>query len=237
MAGAQEQAVANLDPGSVWRAFRARIGTTPPPVALYYYPANASTFVHMLLRELGIPFELRLVDRRENAQKSPEYLRLNPAGLIPVLIDGDLVLTETAAIALHLVDRHPECGLAPPVGTVGRAHFYKWMVHLTNTPQAEILVRAYPERHVSDPALAPDVRATALRRIDGMFARIDTALGEGPFVLGARFSAADLFLMMLINWTAKHPNPAAALPNLGPFMARIMARASVRAALAVEGQA
>ena len=69
---AQAAAVAALDPGAVWSAYRARTGTTPGAVALYYYPDNASTFPHMLLRELGIPFELRLVDRKQNAQNSAD---------------------------------------------------------------------------------------------------------------------------------------------------------------------
>ena len=82
--------------------------------ALYYFPGNASLLPHMMLREIGSPFELRLVDRAHNAQNSPEYLKLNPNGRIPVLIDGDLVLYETAAIALHLCDRHPETRLGLP---------------------------------------------------------------------------------------------------------------------------
>ena len=71
----------------------------------------------MLLHELGVPFELQLVDRTQGAHKSPAYLKLNPNGLIPVLVDGDLVLYETAAICLHLADTHPGRGLAPPLGT------------------------------------------------------------------------------------------------------------------------
>ncbi|MFL5316606.1 MAG: glutathione S-transferase N-terminal domain-containing protein [Microvirga sp.] len=93
--------------------------------ALYYFPGNASLLPHMMLREIGAPFELRLVDRAQNAQKSAEYLRLNPNGRIPVLIDGDLVLYETAAVALHLCDRHPEAALAPAPGTPERSLFYR----------------------------------------------------------------------------------------------------------------
>src|SRR5262245_63889985 len=69
---------------------------------LHYYPGNASLTPHMLLEELGVPYALKLVDRTRNAHKAPEYLRLNPNGLIPVLVAGDLVLYETAAICLHL---------------------------------------------------------------------------------------------------------------------------------------
>ena len=232
---AQAAAVAALDSGAVWSAFRARSGTTPATVALYYYPHNASAFPHMLLRELGIPFELRLVDRKQNAQNSQDYLRLNPQGLIPILIDGDLVLSETAAIALHLVDRHPECGLAPEIGTASRAVFYKWMVHLTNTLQPEILVRAYPDRHVADPAAVPDVKATAYRRIAKMLDHIEAALGAGPYVLGTQFSAADLFLAMLTQWTQRDQGAWTSRPFLAAHRARINARPAVDAALRFEG--
>src|SRR5689334_11637477 len=95
---------------------------------LHYYPGNASMAPHLLLEELGVPYALRLVDRTRQAHKAPDYLKMNPNGLIPVLTDGDLVLYETAAICLHLVDTHPDAGLAPTIGTAERAHFYKWLV-------------------------------------------------------------------------------------------------------------
>lgn len=83
---------------------------------LHYFPSNASLTPHMLLEELGVPYELKLVDRAHGAHKAPDYLALNPNGLIPVLVEahaeGDLVLYETAAICLHLVDTHPQAGLA-----------------------------------------------------------------------------------------------------------------------------
>ncbi|MCW3474017.1 glutathione S-transferase family protein [Limobrevibacterium gyesilva] len=206
-------------------------------LSLYYYPGNASLFPHMLLRELGAAFELRLVDRTRDAQKSPEYLKLNPHGRIPVLVDGDLVLYETAAIALYLVDRHPEAGLAPPVGTPERAQFYKWMVHLTNTPQAEYHAWFYPHEHVLDPAAAATVQAAAGQRLNGMFDRIAGALGDGPFLLGRTFSAADLFLLMLLRWGRGMPRPPRTLPALGAFAERVLARPAVQATFAAEGLA
>ena len=203
--------------------------------ALYYFPGNASLLPHMMLREIGAPLELRYVDRAANAQKSPEYLRLNPNGRIPVLVDGDLVLYETAAIALYLVDRHPEAGLAPPPGSRERALFYRWMVHLTNTPQAEYRAWFYPEEHVADPAAAPAVKAAAGERLNGMFDRIAAQLGAGPWLLGERFSAADLFLTMLIRWGRGMPRPPRTLPALGALAERVLARPAVREALDAEG--
>lgn len=112
---------------------------------LYYFPGNASMAPHILLEELGVPYALSLVDRDHGEHKSPAYLKLNPNGLIPVLVDGDLVLYESAAICLHLCDTHPEAGLAPAPGSAERAHFYKWLVWMTNTMQATLLAYFYPE--------------------------------------------------------------------------------------------
>ena len=88
-------------------------------IQLHYYPGNASMTPHMVLEELGVRFELKYVDRTVGAHKSSDYLKLNPNGLIPVFVDGDLVLYETAAILLHLADTHPDAGL-PGFGTAER---------------------------------------------------------------------------------------------------------------------
>ena len=95
---------------------------------LHYFPGNASMVPHILLEELGLPFQLLYVDRALDAQKSAAYLKLNPNGLIPVLVDGDLVLYETAAICLHLADGHPQAGLAPPQGSREQAQLYMRLI-------------------------------------------------------------------------------------------------------------
>ena len=202
---------------------------------LYYYPGNASLLPHMVLREIGAPFELRLVDRAREAQKSADYLRLNPNGRIPVLVDGELVLFETAAITLHLVDRHPEAELAPAPGTSARAEFYKWMVHLTNTPQAEYRAWFYPWQHVADRAMAESVKRAAGERLGRMFKLIADQLAEGPWLLGERFSAADLFLFMLVRWGREMPHPPRALPQLAAHASRVLERLAVQATLEAEG--
>jgi glutathione S-transferase len=202
---------------------------------LYYYPGNASLLPHFMMREIGRPFELRLVDRTRNEQKSAEYLKLNPNGRIPTLVDGDLVLFETTAIALYLADKYPDAGLAPPFGSSERAQFYKWMVHLTNTPQVEFRAWFYPHEHVSDKAAAPCVKAAAEIRLQAMFARIETQLGDGPWLLGERFSAADLFLFMLIRWGRSMEVPPRSRAGLMAFAERVLERPAVQETLAAEG--
>lgn len=127
---------------------------------LYYYPGNASLTPHMLLEEIGAPFELTRVDRVNGAHKSSEYLRLNPNGQIPVLVDGDLVLYETAAICLHLADTNPAAGLAPQLASAERAHYYKWLVWCTNTLQAMLMHYFYGDRMVNDGDAAAALQLT-----------------------------------------------------------------------------
>src|SRR5450759_2871029 len=151
---------------------------------LYYYPGNANLAPHILLEEIGADYELVLVDRNKNEHKSPAYLKLNPAGRIPVLVDGDLVLYEAAAICLHLADRHAAAGLAPALGSTERAELYKWLVYLTNTVQAELLLYFYPERLADDSARGPPTKAYPERCTRNMLALIKAALaaGAGPFL-------------------------------------------------------
>jgi len=204
---------------------------------LYYYPGNANLAPHMLLEELGVAYELVLVDRARNAQRSPEYLKLNPNGRIPTLVDGDLVLFETAAICLHLVDRHPEAGFAPPIGSDERAQFYKWLVYLTNTLQAELIIYFYPERMADDEAAIAQVKAHAESRVGSMLDLLDRSLAEsgGPYLLGDRYSAVDPYLLMLCRWTRMMHNPARNRPHLGRFLNMMITRPAVMRAFAQEG--
>ena len=211
-------------------------------IALHYFPGNASLIPHILLHELQVPFELRLVDRAQNAQKSPAYLKLNPNGLIPVLEDGDLVLYETAAICLHLVDTHAAAGLAPALGTAERAHFYKWMAWLTNSLQASLTHYFYPERLVDagNEAGAAQVRHHAQARIGGLVDQLDQHLAShgGPWLMGAGYSALDPYAFVLCRWTRGFSGPASApartRPHLGPYLQRMLARPAVQHALAAE---
>jgi len=204
-------------------------------IQLHYFPSNASLTPHLLLEELGVPFELRLVDRAANAHKSPEYLKLNPNGLIPVLVDGDLVLYETAAIALHLVDTHPQAGLAPAVGTAERAHFYKWLVWMAASLQSQMPIYFYSDRYVAaghSDGVA-QVKAAAESRIAGLIDQIDAQLASHgkPWLLGERFSAVDPYAFMLCRWTRMMKRPARTLPHIAPFLERMLARPATRAVI------
>ena len=103
-----------------------------------------------------------------------------------MLVDGDLVLYETAAICLYLVDRFPDAKLAPAIGTAERAHFYKWLVWLTNTMQATLMIYFYPERWADEPAAIAQVKAHAEAAVGPMLDQLDAQLAAhaGPWLLG-----------------------------------------------------
>ena len=202
---------------------------------LHYHPSDASLMPHIFLEELGVPFELKLVDRARNAQKSPEYLQLNPNGLIPVLVDGDLVVYETPAILLHLADTHLQAGLMPALGTAARAHVYKWLTWLSNTLQATLVQLFYAERYVPSEGVAA-FRACTEARIAPLLDQLEAQLQSsgGPWFLGANYSAADCMAFVLCCWTRTLQRPANSLPALGAYLARMRQRPAVQRAVATE---
>jgi len=204
---------------------------------LHYFPGNASLAPHMLLEEIGVPYELLLVDRANQAHKSPAYLKLNPNGLIPVLVDGDLVLYETAAICLYLADSHPQAELVPALGTAERAHFYKWLMWLTNTLQATLSIYFYPERWADEPHAVAQVKAHAEAKIGVLLDQLDSELARHgkPWLLGEDYSAVDSYAMLMCRWTRGFARPARSLPHMGPYLQRVLARPAVQRSFAQEG--
>ncbi len=211
-------------------------------IELHYYPSTASMAPHILLEEIGVPYRRVLVDRTKDEHKLPGYLKLNPNGLIPVLTDGDLVLYETAAICLHLCDTQPQAQLAPPLGSAERAHFYKWLMWLTNTLQATLIVYFYPDRWApaGDARTAALVKTEAQHKVQALLGRLDAMMAAHgqDWMLGQHYSALDPYALMLCRWTRNFSEePARQWPHLGPFLQRMLARPAVQRAFAAEGLA
>lgn len=203
---------------------------------LYYYPSNASLAPHCVLEEIGAPFELRLVDRKTEAQKHPKYMKRNPLGRVPTLVDDDLVLFESAAICLHLADSHPKAGLVPAVGSNERAHLYKWLMFLTNTIQPDFMALYYPEKYTADVEGISAVKVSAEGRLDAAYAVVNDALGQaGPYLLGETVSVADFYLLMEVRWGSVQHNRPKDLPNIRRCADLVSERPAVQRAAATEG--
>ena len=197
---------------------------------LYWSPGSASMAPHGALEESGAKFELKLTNTDEGAHRDPAYLKLNPNGKVPTLVmDGKFVLFESAAITMFIADRHPEARLAPGPDEMARGHFYQWMAHLTNSVQPAMLRYYYPERTTADAGGNEAVTAKATEEIGTLWGRMDQHLAaHGPYLLGDRFSAADIFAYMLSTWDSCCPNTYGRFPNLKRLADLVAARPAMQ---------
>ena len=204
-------------------------------MTLYGSPSTASLVVHWLLIELDIPHTLHMLDFDRNEQKSPEYLKLNPAGRVPALVTDGQVLTEAAAIVMHLADSHPEAQLAPALGSQQRARYYRWMFFMANTLQPAYRAWFYATEPAGE-GNADAVKEQARKQLEDAWQAVaDHLQANGPYLLGEEISAADFMLTMLMRWSRNMPRPSDTWPVLKAFADRMKARPAFREVYAREG--
>ncbi len=197
---------------------------------LYWSPGTASQAVMAGLEETGADYELEQVDLNDGQHRTVEYLRINPCGFVPVLRTADgRPLFESAAIIMHLCDRHAQAGLAPPPDHRDRAYWYQWMVFMADTVFNAYKRFYQSHRFSADEAHAPEINARALEDQLNAWRIIDDALAaRGPFLLGERFSACDIYMQMFTLWS----KPPEALYEQFPAVARCAATIAARPAVA-----
>ena len=204
-------------------------------LTLHYSPGTASLVVHWLLLELDLPHELRRVDLDAGEQRSPAYLKLNPAGRVPTLVVDGQAVCEAAAIVMHLADLHPAARLAPAPGTPARASYYQWMCFAANTLQPAYRAWFYPTEPAGD-AHVDAVKAQARTQIEAAWDRVAAHFDDGrAYLLGDELSAADFMITMLMRWSRNMPRPAHTAPSLAAYAARMKARPTFRELYAREG--
>ena len=201
---------------------------------LYYYPDNASFAPHLLLAETHADYTVRLVDRNSNAQKSEEYLKLNPAGRIPTLVDGDLVLFESPAICIYICELDAGSKFIPPLGHPNRPLFFQWLTYLNNTLQAEYMLWRYAQNHATAADSIEDIKAAQTPRLAGFLSLLDRELSDKKFLLGEEISGADHFLFMMGLWCENAPQPTSSFANLLRFMREMSQRPAVQNVCEIE---
>jgi glutathione S-transferase len=193
-------------------------------VVLYGSPSTASLVVHWLLIELGIDHELRMLDFDRGEQKSPQYLAINPAGRVPALLVDGQVLTESAAIAMHLADLHPQAQLAPAPGTPARGDYYRWMCFCVYTLMPAYRSWFYPGEPAGEDN-AEMVKSRARVQLEAAWQQVaDHLASNGPYMLGEQVSAVDFVLTMLMRWSRNMPRPSDDWPVLRDFARRMKDR-------------
>jgi glutathione S-transferase len=195
---------------------------------LYYAPASCSLAAHIALREAGLDFELVRVDIRKKTFAGGDFHAVNPLGYVPVLelADGTR-LTEVPAVLQFIADRNPECDLAPPYGTLERYQLQSWLAFINS----EIHKTWGPLWHKD---LPEDQRAKTVERLASRFDHVTRALDGRPFLLGERFTVADAYLWVVLNWAGYTHVDLSPWPALQAFHQRVAARPAVHEALVAE---
>jgi glutathione S-transferase len=155
-------------------------------IVLYYHPFSRAANVLWMLEETGVDYELRWTDIMAGAHKAPAFLALNPMGKLPTLTDGATVVTESAAIALYLADRYAAGRLAPSLDDPARGTYLRWSLFSPSVMEPAAVARTSGGEF--------NVRAVGWGNYDDMLAATASALANGPYVLGDRFSMADAIL-------------------------------------------
>ncbi|MGI9658282.1 MAG: glutathione S-transferase family protein [Gaiellaceae bacterium] len=199
-------------------------------IKLYYLPGAASLAPHGCLEEAGADYQLVRVVREDGVPKEPaNYTDLQPKGRVPALVDGDVATYESAACCMYLAERFPEANLAPASGTPERAAWYRWHTHLTNTVQTEFMSYFAPARSVESDAAQDELKECANRRLSETRDWLDGQLAEaGEYLVGNRFSSADLFLAMLTRWGRRFDEQWWDSSNLGAHYARVTSRPAIK---------
>ena len=197
---------------------------------LYYAPESASLGVRVILEEIGANYELLPTNTDMDKPRPQSHLALNPNGWVPVLIWDENAMYEGAAIAVFLCDRHPETKLAPAVHESERGLFLQTLVYFSNAVQNAFQLDYYPDRFADTPATEPSAQRRGLRRLRETWKIIDDQIGDNKWVIGDRFSAADIYLFMLTTWLTPsrgHPSTQE-FPNVKRISDAVMQRPSVQ---------
>ena len=169
---------------------------------LCWHPWSSSYAPMAVLEELGVEFDLYEVDYDGGENLTSDYRRLQPLGLIPALkIDDNRSMFESAAIILYLCDRHGEAGLAPKPDAPDRHSYLQWILFLADTIYPSYNRYYHPERYTASAEGAPDVKTQAQLNALAQWQVIEDSLTDnGPWLLGSRFSACDIYLQMMTTW-------------------------------------
>ena len=193
---------------------------------LYWCPKTRAIRALWMLEELGVPFERVLIDIRDaKAKADPAFRAVSPMGKVPALEDGPTRLWDSGAICLYLADQYPRAGLAPPIGDPDRGRYLQWLLY-TNS----VIEPAMGEKFAN---AAVSAAAHGWGSFDLMLSVLRDGLAAGPWILGARFSAADVMLGMACNFLRQF-KLIDAEPAISAYVERCAARPAFGRALAVD---
>jgi glutathione S-transferase len=163
-------------------------------ITFYHNPMSRGRIAHWMLEELGEPYETKILSLEKREHKSPEYLAINPMGKVPAIVHRGVVVTEAAAICAYLADAFPRAGLAPPPTDPARGTYYRWLFF-----GAACVEQALTDYGFGRPPIERQ-GVIGYGSYEDTLNALEKALLPGPFILGERFSAADVYVGAQIGY-------------------------------------
>jgi glutathione S-transferase len=188
-------------------------------LTFFHSPNTRSAGAFILLEELGASYDLHILNMKAAEQRGAEYLKVNPMGKVPAILHGDALVTEQVALFIYLADLFPEAGLTPGLGDPLRGPYLRWLAYYGSCFEPAVVDRAM-KREPAPPSMCP------YGDFDTMLQTLVDQLKKGPYILGDRFTAADVLWVTSLTWiTAFKLVPE--LPEIMDYIGRINRRPSV----------
>lgn len=201
---------------------------------LYFSPGSCALASHIALEEAGAKFEAHRIDTKANAQRSPEYLAINPKGRVPALVTDRGVITETVAILAYIAQTHPQAHLAPLDDPFAFAQMQAFNSYLASTVHVAFAHKFRGRRWVDDEAAIVAMQKKVPQSVGDAMALIETGFLKGPWVMGRDYTVADGYLYTLATWLEGSGVDVSKLPRVLDHRARVTARPATQRALARE---
>ncbi|MBU6246538.1 MAG: glutathione S-transferase family protein [Xanthomonadaceae bacterium] len=195
-----------------------------PRITFFYAPQTRAGGTLALLEELGAQYHLHLLDLKAGTQRAPEYLAINPMGKVPAIVHDGALVAEQPAVFVYLADLYPGKGLAPPIGDPLRGPYLRWLVFYGSCFEPAIVDRAM-KREPAAPSTSP------YGTWEQVYATLVAQLADGPWLLGERFTAADVLWGTALNWTTRF-QLVPEHPAIRGYIDRVLARPAMRRAMA-----
>lgn len=202
--------------------------TTPPRVTFFHAPQSRSGGTRALLEELGVDYDLHVLNLKAGEQRQREYLAINPMGKVPAIRHGDVLITEQPAVFLYLADLYPETKLAPLIGDPLRGPYLRWMVFYGSCFEPALIDKSM-QREPAPPSTSP------YGDFDTMLKTLTDQLDQGPYLLGETFSAADVLWGTALNWTTMF-KLVPELPVIRAYIDRVISRPAMQRAAAKDAE-
>ena len=200
--------------------------TDIPRVTFFHAPQTRSGATRALFEELGVDVDMCVLNLKAGDTRKPEYLAVNPMGKVPAIRHGDALITEQPAVFMYLADLYPEARLAPPIGDPLRGPYLRWMVFYGSCFEPAVVDKSM-KREPAPPSTSP------YGDFDSMLHTLTAQLAGGPYLLGERFSAADVLYGTALNWMTQF-KLVPELPVIRAYIDRVNARPAMQRAAAAD---